>query len=184
MIGVIDTSSLVAISRYYLSIKDEAILLRFLESKFRSGELVLLSSIREEAGYTQKGIAVASMDFLNDSGLIVNDENLLPPSPRRFSNQLDNNFCVSLLKRRLSDEQYAQQKAAYMQTGDAKMILFALNNMESGPAIITEETPATNDGKLFKKLPLICDMLGINHLTITEWLSLNGVQLSWNHPNL
>ena len=45
MIGIIDTSSLLAIVRYYLSIKDEAKLLRFLEFKFRYGELILLSSI-------------------------------------------------------------------------------------------------------------------------------------------
>lgn len=40
MIGIIDTSSLIAIARYYLPIKDEVKLLRFVESKLRSGELV------------------------------------------------------------------------------------------------------------------------------------------------
>lgn len=58
MIGIIDTSSLVAIARYYLPIKDEVKLLRFIESKFRSGELVMLSSIHLEASRTQKGIAL------------------------------------------------------------------------------------------------------------------------------
>lgn len=58
MIGIIDTSSLVAIARYYLPIKDEVKLLRFLESKFRRGELVFLSSIHCEASLTQKGIVL------------------------------------------------------------------------------------------------------------------------------
>lgn len=63
MMGIIDTCSLVAIARYYLSIKDEAKLLHFLESKFRSRELILLRSIHEEASYAQKGIAISLMDF-------------------------------------------------------------------------------------------------------------------------
>lgn len=184
MIGIIDTSSLVAIARYYLSIRDEAKLLYFIESKFRTGELVLLKSIHCETSYTQKGIAVSLMKFLNDSELIVNDDNLLPPSPKRFSNQIDNSFCKTILKKQLSDEEFIQQKNAYLKTGDAKMILYALNNKDSNQVIITEETHYGNDGKLFKKLPAICDILEIKHQTIAEWLSLNGVEISWTLPNI
>lgn len=88
MIGIIDTSSLVAIARYYLPIKDEVKLLRFIESKFRSGELVMLSSIHLEASRTQKGIALELMDFLNDNDLRLNDSDLIPPAPRKFSREL------------------------------------------------------------------------------------------------
>lgn len=182
MIGIIDTSSLLAIVRYYLSIKDEAKLLRFLESRFRSGELILLSSIHGEATKTQKGIIFSRMMFLNEKELLTNDTELLPPAPRKFSNQLDNNFCITLQKKRLTEEQYAQQKDAYMQTGDARMVLYALNNKALKPIIITEETPQSNDGKLFKKLPANCDFLEIDHMSISEWLSSNGVKLSWMHP--
>lgn len=48
MVGVVDASSLVAIARYYLPIKDEAILLHFLETKFRAKELLLLSKSIEK----------------------------------------------------------------------------------------------------------------------------------------
>jgi len=44
------------------------------------------------------------------------------------------------------------------------------------------DTPQSNDGKLFKKLPVICDFLEIDHMAISEWLSSNGVKLSWTHP--
>lgn len=184
MKGIIDTSSLVAISRYYLSIKDEVKLLSFIYSKFSSRELLLLSSIHEEAKYTQKGIALSKMDFLNDTDFIVADEDMLPPSPKRFSNQVDNNFCISILRKRLNEEQYLQQKARYMLTGDARMIIYALNHKTDDPVIITEETHTSNDGKLFRKLPAICDMLKIKHMTIAEWLSSKGVTLTWTHPEI
>ncbi len=116
--------------------------------------------------------------------MIVNDTDLLPPAPRKFSNQLDNNFCVPLLRKRLREDEYAQQKSAYMATGDARMVLFALNHKDSDPVIITEETSVSNDGKLFKKLPSICDILEIRHQTVAEWLSAEGVVLSWSHPEI
>lgn len=184
MIGIIDASSLLAIARYYLPIKDEVKLLRFIEAKFRSGELVLLNTVHLEVSRVQKGIALALMNFLNDRELRFNDSDLMPPSPRAFSNQLDNNLCVTLLKRKLDAEGYALQKERYMSTGDAKMGIYALNNINLNPVIITEETKLNNDGKLFKKLPAVCDFLKIRHMTIAEWLVVNGISLDWTHPEL
>ena len=182
MIGIIDTSSLLAITRYYLSLKDERDLLRFIESKFRGGELILLSTIKSEASRAQKGIVMEAMRFLDEAELCIKDNDLLPPAPRKFSNQLDNNLCVPLQKKILTDEQYALQKEAYMQSGDIKMVLYALNNPKSDPVIITEETPLSNDGKLFRKLPAVCDFLGIKHMSIVEWLRGCQIHLVWNLP--
>lgn len=125
MLGIIDTSSLVAIARYYLSIKDEAILLRFLEKKFRSGELVLLDTIHSEASRTQKGLATSRMSFLNDADLRIKDAELVPVAPRKFSNQMDNNFCVPLKRKMLDDESYTILKDQYLQSGDGKIIVYA-----------------------------------------------------------
>ena len=184
MTGIIDTSSLLAIARYYLPIKDEKKLLRFIESKFRSGELIMLSSVYFETSRTQKGIVLQLMDFLNDPELRFNDSDLMPPAPRRFSNQLDNNFCVPLQKKKLNAETYALQKAQYLTTGDAKLVIYALNNIDKDPVIITEESMLSNDGKLFKKLPAICEILKIKHMTIAEWMVANGISLDWTHPLL
>ena len=43
--------------------------------------------------------------------------------------------------------------------------------------IFTEETRNTNDGKLFKKLPLICDHLEIKVLTLPDYLKENGFRV-------
>lgn len=184
MTGIIDTSSLVAIARYYLPIKDEVRLLRFIESRFRSGQLVLLETIHLETSRTQSGIALEKMDFLNDRDILFNDSELMPPAPKKFSNLLDNNLCVPLQKKKLSPEAYALQKAMYMSTGDAKLLFYALNNIGREPIVITEETKLSNDGKLFKKLPAICEILEIKHMTIAEWLVDQGISLSWAHPEL
>ena len=179
MTGIIDTCSLLAIVRYYLSVKGGEELLRFLEQKFKSHELVLLTSIHRETARTQQGIVLEKMPILNEKNLHIDDSKLLPPAPRKFSNMLENNFCIPLLKKRLSQDEWEQQKAVYMQTGDARMILYALNNTELNPVIITEETAHSNDGKLFKKLPQICDYLDIKSMTIAQWLSANGIALKW-----
>lgn len=184
MIGIIDTSSLLAIARYYLPIKDEVKLLRFVEAKLRSGELIFLSTIHSEVSRTQKGIALDLMEFLNDSRLRHNDAELMPPSPKRFSNQLDNNFCVPLQKKKLNPEAFAMQKNQFMKTGDAKLLLYALNHLDEGTIVITEKTMLSNDGKVFKKLPAICEILGIKHMTVAEWLVANGISLNWSHPSL
>lgn len=184
MIGIIDTSSLVAIARYYLPIKDEVKLLRFMENKLRIGELVYLDTIHLEVSRTQKGIALELMCFLNDSELRCSDKDLIPPSPKKFSNMLDSNFCVTLQKNKLTPEAFTIQKEQYMSTGDAKLLLYALNNMDKDPVVITEETMLSNDGKVFKKLPAICEILKIKHMTIAEWLVANGISLNWSHPLL
>jgi hypothetical protein len=61
------------------------------------------------------------------------------------------------------------------------MILYTLNHAEADSIIITEETRLSNDGKLFKKIPTICDILEIKHQSITEWFSSNRVEVSWSH---
>lgn len=182
MLGIIDTSSLVAIARYYLSIKDEIVLLQFLENKFHIGELVLLETIYSEASKTQKGLATSRMNFLNDSNIRIKDSDLVPAAPKKFSNMMDSNFCVPLKKKRLTEEAYLVQKEAYLQSGDGKIIVYALNNINKAPIVITEETLQSNDGKLFRKIPFICDFLKIPHMSVAEWLSFNGVTLNWCHP--
>lgn len=110
------------------------------------------------------------------------DRELIPVSPKKFSNQIDNNFCVPQKKKLLNDDVYRNQKEEYLKTGDAKIIIYAYNNIDNNPIVITEETPHSNDGKLFHKIPVICDILNIPHTTIAEWLSSYGVRLDWIPP--
>lgn len=182
MIGIIDTCSLVAIARYYLPLEDCGELLNFLELKFKEKELILLKSVHKEACNVQKGISIEQMPFLNDTSIQFNDIDLFAPIPKTFSHQLDNNFCIRVNKNKLKEEEYIQQKEAFMRSADAKIIFYALHNVQSNPVIITEETPYTNDGKVFKKIPAICNELKFPCYPISKWLVENGISLNWRLP--
>ncbi len=61
-----------------------------------------------------------------------------------------------------------------MESADAKMIMFGQRlikeNSEEEIYLVTEETSSPNDLKLFKKIPAICDILGIPVITLPELL--------------
>lgn len=61
-----------------------------------------------------------------------------------------------------------------MDSADAKLIMYAQRLLKENPEeefyLVTEETPAANDLKLFKKIPAICDILGIPVITLPELL--------------
>ena len=40
--------------------------------------------------------------------------------------------------------------------------------------VMTEETRLQNDGKLFKKLPLLCEQIGVETITTSEYLHRKG----------
>lgn len=152
----------------------------FLEEAFSRKDLMLLDVILDESKRTSKGIAVEKMPFLKDKKLVIPTKDLFPCAPERFSNMIDNNFCVRLKKQELTEEEYIEQKEEYLKTGDAKIIIYALNVRHSDAIhleemqVMTEETRQQNDGKLFKKLPLLCEQIGIGTLTVSEYLHRNG----------
>lgn len=177
---VVDTCSLVAIARYYMLLDKKECVATFLRNQFSSGELILLDTILTEASYTSKGIALEAMPFLADKGLALKTSDMVPSSPRKFDNLLDNNFCVRVLKNELTEEEYIQQKSDFLVTGDAKILVYSLcyqhehSGLFDDYCVMTEETRLPNDGKLFKKLPLLCDVLHIKTITLVDYLQENG----------
>ena len=93
---------------------------------------------------------------------------------------MDNNFCVRLLKNELTEQEYVQQKAEYSKTADYKILVYSMKEQNLNGIIkdeyyvMTEETRLPNDGKLFKKLPLLCDQIGIETITSSEYLHGKG----------
>jgi hypothetical protein len=63
---IIDTSSLLALVRYYLPFDTNNSLKEFIKEKFESGELLIIDRVFEEASYISKGIILSELDFLND----------------------------------------------------------------------------------------------------------------------
>lgn len=178
---VVDTCSLVMIARNYLPLNENGSMAAFLEQKFKDGELQMLDAVQLESLRTSKGIVMEKMPFLKDKAIAIKTADMFPPSPKRFDNMVDNNFCIPLLKKGLSEEEYLQQKADFLNTGDAKIVIYSSRaiheNLFEDYQVMTEETRTPNDGKLFKKLPLLCEFIGVKTITAVDYLQQNGFRI-------
>lgn len=180
---VVDTCSLIMLAKNYLPLDDDGGIAAFIEQSFANRELLLLDIIRDEARRTSKGVALEKMPFLDDKKIVVKTTDLLPPSPRKFDNLVDNNFCVRLLKNDLTEEEYIQQKGEFMKSGDAKIVIYCWSmkhnqtDIFGDHSVMTEETRNQNDGKLFKKLPLLCDYFEVKTSTAVDYLHQNGFKI-------
>jgi integrase len=93
------------IAKNYLPLDKDGQLYSFLEEAFSRKDLMLLDVILDESKRTSKGIAVEKMPFLKDKKLVIPTKDLFPCAPERFSNMIDNNFCVRLKKQELTEKQ-------------------------------------------------------------------------------
>ena len=167
---VIDTSSLMALVRYYLPFDKKDALKNFIKSKIESKEIVVLDKVSLESKRTAKGLIVKNLDFIEDKKNIIKTDTLLPT--QSFLRDLENRFCYSSLKNKLNEAEFENRKQMFLDAADAKLILFcsAASNNDSlnidQTILVTEETRADNDNKLFKKLPEICELLKIEHCNL------------------
>lgn len=188
MIVVIDTSSLLSLVRYYLPFDKKKILFEILKEKIANGEIVVIDKIIEECEYTSKGIVLETLSFLNDKDfnkthkLPLNTEFILPPAPAKFYRMVDNNFVVTVQRKRLNETQYDSLKNDFMNSADMKMILTCLElkskNTTEEIYLVTEETEASNDNKVFKKIPVICIQLDLQTINIQQLIDkLDGIKI-------
>jgi len=182
MKAVIDSCSLVSLVRYYLPFDKDAVLFNYMRDKIACGDIIILDKILEECRYVSKGIVLESLHYLKDpvflksGNLAVNTEPIFPPAPAKFLRQLDNQFVCSPIRNKINDVEYETLKVKFMDSADMKLILFCLNHKNEGlfdddVVIVTEETGDNNDSKLFRKIPVICKVLGIKTLSLPQFLS-------------
>ena len=153
---IIDTSSLLALVRYYLPFDTNNTLKDYFNQKFDSGEILILDKVYEEATYISHGVIIKELPFINDKSKHIKTTEILPNST--FFNLLENQFCDKDIKKLkdISDTEFELEKSKYLNNADAKMILYALRIKQDNPILVTEETRNSNDNKLFKKLPENC----------------------------
>jgi Domain of unknown function (DUF4411) len=165
---LIDTSSLLALVKYYRPFDKEDSLKEFFRNKIDSGTILLLDKVFDESRYLSKGQIIKDLEFLQDKKRHFKTDELLPT--KKFFNILDNQLCQVQLKNRLSSVEYEQKKNEYLDSADAKLILYCYNESNAlkldNPLVVTEETSAENDNKLFKKLPAICSILNIEQCNL------------------
>lgn len=169
---VIDTSSLLSLVRYYLPFDTEDKLNQVFQTKVECGEIVILDKVAEECGYVAGGIVLKQLPFLNEKQNRTKTTELFPP--KAFFNMLDHQFVNTQLKSKLNDTEYEARKAAYLENADAKIILYAYSQNRFGTAVtvVSEESSAGNDDKMYKKIPNICSSIGINCIQLPELLRM------------
>ncbi|QHI38226.1 hypothetical protein IMCC3317_36130 [Kordia antarctica] len=189
MIVVIDTSSLLSLVRYYLPFDQDNRLLNFIKKEIQNHNIIVIDEVLNECKLVSGKLVVKKLNFLLDKEFLkknkvpIKTDNLIPPSPKKFYNLVDNTFKTTNAKR-LNSAQFEQQKKEFLESADARMIIYLLiqisKNSFENLILVTEETEGSNDLKAFKKLPAICKILDIEVKTLPELLeSYNDINLSF-----
>lgn len=181
MTVAIDTNSLIYLIRYYLKFDSDGKLFQLFKEKIENGQIVIINEVLEECKYTSKKIVVETFDFLLDkewnkeNKVIVKTDSIIPPSPTKFHNIVDNQMINARAKREFSQEEYEIAKELYLKSADARLILFGIDckskNKEEEFYIVTEESDVQNDNKAFKKIPTFGSFVGIEVISIADLLN-------------
>ncbi|MGV8964440.1 MAG: DUF4411 family protein [Candidatus Saccharimonadaceae bacterium] len=185
---IIDTCSLISLARYYMPFDSQETLFKYIKTEFEDQSLIIIDAVYRECEYSSQKLVLKSLkylsekDFQNNFKIPVKTEDLLPPSPSKFYNLLDNNFRTKS-SRILTDAEFETLKKSYLESADAKIILYALirKSKKEEIIVVTEETEFGNDNKAFKKIPAICKILEIEVMSLPELLlKYDGINFEFN----
>jgi len=170
---VIDTSSLLSLVRYYLPFDSDYVLHDFFKSRVESGEIIILDKVFDECKFIAKGIILKALKYIGNKKYRVKTDDILPT--KKFFNQLENQFVNGAIRNKLTNVEFENRKNNFLDSADAKILLFCLRNrglLDDELFIVTEETEISNDNKSFKKLPAICKILELKVMTLPELIKL------------
>jgi len=176
---IIDTSSWIAVVRYYLPFDQNGIISDFFKNKLNTKELVIIDKVFDECFYISKGIVIKELDFINLKKEHNKTDTLIPS--KKFYNLLENQFCIQVQKRKLTDVQFENEKENYLKSADARIILQAIKYQKEDKEnviVVTEETSNNNDSKLFIKIPNISSILGINCITLPKLIDTYNSEIT------
>ncbi len=95
-------------------------------------------------------------------------------TPKAFFNMLDYQFVHSVQKSKLTVPEFEARKADYLENADAMIVLYAYTQNKLGIQItvVSEESSAGNDDKMFKKIPSICNILEIDCISLPDLMKI------------
>lgn len=173
MRAIVDTSSLLNLVRYYLPFDRNGRLKDIFQAMFESGELIVIDKVQAESRNINSGLIKNTLGFIfspSHARYVVQTPYLLPDA--QFYKQLENDFCNHSIVRskRLTEAEVESEKNRFVDTADAKIILYAIKIYSQSPIVITEESLKQNDGKVFKKIPSICSILNVPCVTLPVFM--------------
>lgn len=177
---IIDTNSLLSLVRYYLPFDNENLLFNFIKDKIENGEIIIIDKVYEQCTYNSKGLVLKQLSFLTDKAFLKKSktphktDTLLAPSPAKFLRMVENQFVVTMQRKKITDVEFEVSKNKHLEDADTKQIILCLNLMQSESEVylVTEETTESNDNKLFKKIPAMCNELNIKCITLPQLLKI------------
>lgn len=177
---IIDTCSLVALCRYYLPFDKNRVFYNLIKERVGNGEIIIIDKVLKECHGVSGKIVIKSFDFLTDKHFtkthrIPYDTSILvAPDTGMLLQRIDTEFSnQELVKaKKIGPIEYMNQRDNYMRGADMTQIILCLRMIKDNIPIwlVTEETSFDNDNKLFKKIPFICSGLGIQTMTIPEYI--------------
>lgn len=180
MNAIIDTSSLRALVRYYLPFDKDNALKELLKDHFVKGRLIIIDKVVGELRFQSGGKIYKELEFITKESALaihVTKTDTLIPYPK-FIRRVDENFCHKevVKSKNIPPEQYELLRNNFLESADAKIIQFAHEFMKRNLnvllpetiVVVSEESSADNDGKLFKKIPVICKQMEIEYCTLPD----------------
>ena len=174
MKAVIDTSSLVSLVRYYLPFDKEGKLKAFIEDRIEAKRLIVIEQVVAECKLQGKGQVVMALPFIDKSKnkTTVTDVAI----NKKLFNMIDNNFINGSVVGQFSQAEYQLERDKFTKSADFAMVLYAYSVKDKEEVVIvTEETGYSNDGKPFRKIPGICETIGVRTLNLPMFLSENNI---------
>jgi hypothetical protein len=100
-----------------------------------------------------------------------NNMRINPNCSGKVFNMIKNQFIANSFQfRKLSEAEFEVQKARFIESADAKLIMYCQHLIKDNPDeriyLVTEETSGSNDLKLFEKISGICNILDIPVITV------------------
>ncbi len=177
---VIDTSSLLSFVRYYHAHDEKNVLKDYIESLFLSeseGSLVLLESVFEEIKGVAQGLVIKTLPFLREENFKKKIHKNLDVETDKLHRKIDN---LWFNKKSVRDEFHPETKRKAIKGADFQLIFYALKYKKEGVVVVTEESKHSNDGKTFKKIPMICEYEKIIYRTLPEMLDKCELQVTYS----
>ena len=174
MMAVIDTSSLESLVRYFLPFDKGGKLKEFLEENILSGKIIVLEQVVDECKRLGKGQVIDAFPFIAQPKYKTSIAGL--QANKTIYNLIDNNFVNASVRARFPEAEYQLERNKFIASADFAMMLYAYSIKDRETVVIvTEETGFSNDGKPFKKIPDICNIIGVKTQTLPTFLLENGI---------
>lgn len=108
MEAIIDTSSLLALTRYYLPFDKNKTIAKFLEEQLHDKNIIILASVIHECKRVAKGKIIKDLPFIANKSNITENP-IIAVDQKEFANYLENDFINQPSKNLLSEQQFREE---------------------------------------------------------------------------